>query len=234
MASVLSGRPLATSSATASAIEAGLGDRVAHDVFVAELQALVVAGGEQREVGVEEVLGERVAHREAVLQRERAGAPLRRASLPDRRFTFLDVRLVERERREPEVDVAASAQRGDHGGVAVVRERAAVVEGDGDRTGHGGPPGVGVPAEVPAIVASSTTIPDRWAPHAGRVRASPVLVSARGRGGARPDPARRRARRRRRCRRCGASACTPGWTRPQPRARTTPAWRDRPRAAWRR
>ena len=73
-------------------------------------------------MGVEELVGERVAHRDAVLQRERAGAPLGRVAVPHRGLALLDVGLVERERREAEVDVAAGADRGDHRGVAVVGE----------------------------------------------------------------------------------------------------------------
>ena len=40
-----------------------------------ELLAVLVARGEEREVGVEELLGELVADRDAVEQREHAGAP---------------------------------------------------------------------------------------------------------------------------------------------------------------
>ena len=160
-----------------------------------------MAGGEQREVGVEEVLGERVAHRDPVEEREHAGAPFRRVALPHRRRALLDVDLVERERREPEVDVAAGAERGDDRGVAVVGEGAPVVEGDGDGTAHGGPPRFG---GAPATWLCSQRYPTGEVGNQGLSRA--------GRPAGRSRPARGPGRRRRRRRTRGASACTRGST----------------------
>ena len=105
-ASVFSGRPLVASSATASGSRPGRGDRVAQHVFVLELLAVLVARREQREVRVEELVGEGVAHRDAVQQREDSRAPLLGLALPHRRLALFDVHLVERERHEPEVEVA--------------------------------------------------------------------------------------------------------------------------------
>ena len=105
-----------------------------------QLLAVLVTRREQGEVRVEELVGELVAHRDAVEQREDTGAPCFGLAVPHRRLAFVDVDLVERERCEAEVDVAAAPDRRDDGRVAVVREGAAVVEGDGDGTGHGGLP----------------------------------------------------------------------------------------------
>ena len=94
-------------------VEAGGRDRLAQHVLVPELQALVVARREQREVRVEELVGEGVAHGDAVQQREHARAPLARLALPDRRLALLDVGLVERERQVADVEVGAAARRRD-------------------------------------------------------------------------------------------------------------------------
>ena len=106
-ASVLSGRPLQTSSLTASTSRPTRVDRRFEHVLVAELQAVVVTLREELDVRVEELVGERVPHRDAVEQRRGAGAPLARLPLPDRRLALLDVDLVERERQEADVEVRA-------------------------------------------------------------------------------------------------------------------------------
>ena len=58
---------------------------------------------------VEEALGELVTDRDAVEERCRAGAPFVGLALPHRRLALLDVRLVEREGQEPDVEVGAVA-----------------------------------------------------------------------------------------------------------------------------
>ena len=75
-------------------------DRLAQHVLVGELLAVVVAGREERDVRVEELVGERVADRDAPLEREHAGAALGGRAVPHRRLALGDVHLVERERHE--------------------------------------------------------------------------------------------------------------------------------------
>ena len=141
--SVFSGRPLHTSSATSSTSRPTSVTTAARArLLVTQLQTLVEAGGERPDVEVEEVFGEVVAHRDAVEQWRDARAPLRRVALPHRRLTFLDVRLVEREREEADVEVDPLAQRGDDRLVRVAGERAPVVERHGELSGHGAPPRV--------------------------------------------------------------------------------------------
>ena len=100
---------------------------------------MVVACGEEREMGGDELVGERVAHGDAVQQRERAAAPARRVrgptpgGSPSSTWTWSRENGVKRNSTS-----VAGALRSDHRRVAVVGERAAVVEGDGDGTGHGG------------------------------------------------------------------------------------------------
>ena len=88
-------------------VEAGRRDRFLQHVFVGELLPVLVARREEREVRVEELVGERVAHRDAVEQRAHPGAPLVGIAFPHRRLALADVHLVERERHEAEVDVVA-------------------------------------------------------------------------------------------------------------------------------
>ena len=76
-------------------VEAGGRDRFLQHVFVGELLAVLVARREQRKVRVEEVVGERVAHRDAVEQGAHPGAPLFGIAFPHRRFALGHVNLVE-------------------------------------------------------------------------------------------------------------------------------------------
>src|SRR5205085_10646135 len=99
---------------------------------------LVVAGGEGGDVEVEELVGEGVAHGDAPQQRpDAADTLLVETPLPDRRLTLLDMDLVERERPEPHVPVAALPETLDQGLVGVAGERAAVIPGKGELTSHG-------------------------------------------------------------------------------------------------
>src|SRR5581483_11158251 len=133
-------------------IEAGGRDRSAQLRFVVELLAVLVADAEQREVRVLELLGELIAHRDAVEQREHSRAPLVGRALPHGGLTLLDVHLVEREGHVADVQLGATADRGDHGRMAVVREGSAVVERDSDLAAHGGPPGSLCPPYPPPSV----------------------------------------------------------------------------------
>src|SRR5947207_1444690 len=169
-------------------VEAGGADSLTDDLLVAELLAVVVAGGEGCEMEVEEPLGELVTDGDPVEERGHARAPLARLAVPHRRLALLDVRLVERERQEPHVEVGAVAQRGDDRLVRVAGEGAAVIEADGDLAGHRGTSGTGtvLPAEVgnpqvtPAIPASM--VPARaWQSARTRGRAAcPRLHRRRG------------------------------------------------------
>ena len=136
--SVLSGRPLHASSATASASSPADATASFSTSSSASCFPCSCRAGEQCEVRVEELVGERVAHGDAVQQRPHPGAPLLGIALPHRRLALTDVHLIERERHEAEIDVVSAADRVDDGEVAVVGEGAAVVEGDGDGAGHGG------------------------------------------------------------------------------------------------
>ncbi len=100
---------------------------------------MIVTGREQAEVDVEELSRERVTHRDPVEQGQHAAAPLRRVAIPDRGLTLVEVRLIQRERSEPPDNVGerVGASRRDDGFVRIACERAPIVEGDGDRAGHG-------------------------------------------------------------------------------------------------
>src|SRR5437660_3786799 len=146
-------------------VEAGGAHGLTDDVLVAELLAVVVAGGERGDMEVEEALGELVTDGDAVEEGGHARAPFAGLAVPHRRFAFLDVRLVERERQEPDVEVGAVAQGRDDRFVGVAGEGAAVVEADGDLAGHRETSGTGtvLPADVrnpqvtPAIPASKVS-----------------------------------------------------------------------------
>src|SRR5205823_5456422 len=74
-------------------VEAGGAHGLADDVLVAELLAVVVAGGERGEMEVGEAFGELVTDGDAVQKRGHARAPLVWLAVPDRRLALLDVRL---------------------------------------------------------------------------------------------------------------------------------------------
>ena len=75
-ASVFSGRPTATSAATASASRPTEVAISRSTSSFGDLRALVVAGRERGDVPVEELVGERVAHRDAPHERESRRCPI--------------------------------------------------------------------------------------------------------------------------------------------------------------
>src|SRR5688572_5230635 len=116
-------------------VEADTGGRFPQDGLLGDLLSVVVAGRERRHVEVEEVLGEGVTDGDTPQQGPETGdALLVEAPLPDGGLALFHVDLVERERPEPDVPVAAFLQAGDEGLVGVAGEGAAVVPGDGKLT----------------------------------------------------------------------------------------------------
>ena len=111
-----------------------------HDLNLLELVRLSARPGQSLAVDLDSVEG--LAADEAAVEflAARLGVAVlitRRPGLAARApdygcLALLHVHLVERERDEPELDVGAAADRVDDGEVAVVCERAAVIEGDGD------------------------------------------------------------------------------------------------------
>src|SRR5207245_5019016 len=122
-------------------------------------------GGQGGATEVAEGRGELGTDGDAVEEGGHARAPVTGLAVPHRRLALLDVRLVERERQEPDVEVGAVAHGRDDRFVGVAGEGAAVVEADGDLAGHRGTSGTGtvLPAEVrnpqvtPAIPASKVS-----------------------------------------------------------------------------
>ena len=142
---------------------------------MSELLAVVVAGGEGCEMEVEEALGELVTDGDPVEERCHPRSPFVGLAVPYRRLALLDVRLIEREGQEPDVEVGAVAHGRDDGFVGVAGEGAAVVETDGDLAWHRETSRAGtvLPAEVrnpqatPAIPPSNASAP-AW--RSGRTR----------------------------------------------------------------
>src|SRR4029079_16626602 len=103
-------------------------------------------------------------------QRQHAGAPRVGLALPHWQLAFLDVNLVERERKEAHIPIPAGAEPGDDRLVAVACEGTAVIEAHGELLGHGTSKECGLPgnrlgadiipctgAEVPDAAATART-----------------------------------------------------------------------------
>ena len=136
---VAMGRPPSISDSTASASTPCSSSTAAHLGLVAQAAAVVVAEREERLVGVEEPVGELVAHDHAGLQGEQPGVVLPAA--PDVGLALGHVHLPERERHEGHVPRRAGSQPLEHVLVGVAGERAAVVPGHGEgaAVGHAPP-----------------------------------------------------------------------------------------------
>ena len=119
----------------AGPVDADVVERLRHDVAVAEIEPVLVADGEDRGVGGEELVGLTVAHHQAGEHGEERGIAL--GLLPHRLPALLDMGLLEGEGEEPDVPVGTPTQSGHEVLVGVAGERAAVVPGDGERLGHG-------------------------------------------------------------------------------------------------
>ena len=120
---------------------------VLDDVELADVAPFVVTSGEQRDVGVVEVVGVQVADHDARLQRQQPGV-LRRL-VPHIGLAFGDVCLPEGEGHEPHLPVGAGSQPGDHVLVGSAREWAAVVERDSEGAGGHASPNPAIGQKIP-------------------------------------------------------------------------------------
>ena len=109
---------------------------VADDVRFAQLEAVVVAGGEEVAVHGEELLGEAVTNHDAGLQGDDAGVLL--GLVPHIRVALTDVHLTEREGHEVHVPIGAGLQRGQKVFMGIAGEGTAVIPGHGERQAHAG------------------------------------------------------------------------------------------------
>ena len=100
------------------------------DLGDAQVQPLVVSGGEERDVRVEEAVGVAVAHDDAGGQREEVTGL--GGVVPHRYAALGHVRLAQRERQERHVPVGPVGQGDGEMLMGVAGEGAAIVPGDGE------------------------------------------------------------------------------------------------------
>jgi hypothetical protein len=105
-------------------------------VTIAQVESLVVPGGEESAMDRWEILGLLVPHDDPGQVGGQARVAVR--LVPHRRAALLDVALLEREDDEANVPVGAGLQAGKEVFVRVPGERAAIVPVDGERSAHDG------------------------------------------------------------------------------------------------
>src|SRR5207248_4803600 len=104
-------------------VDAMAREHVAHYFFLVQLEAMVVAGGEQVTMHGSELLGHAIAHDHSSLQRDDAGVLAR--VVPHIGLALADMRLAEGEGHEANVPPGAGPQCGADVFMPLSRKRAA-------------------------------------------------------------------------------------------------------------